>query len=102
MPDLGKNDVVLRLWTVSDAPPNVQQALGEIDSNSWVAQVPPELLDEPLVALLVMNASKSGALRKVLLPNGTVLFAGPIEPSPSDHARREGATPESSPRHVSG
>ena len=93
MLDLGKNNVVLRLWTVSEAPLDVQQALPGVDPGNWVAQVPPELMDDPLVALLIVNASATQPLERVLLPDGGALLSGPLQPAPYGSGAYAGDSP---------
>jgi len=79
--ELGKNNVVLRLWMLSEAPPDVRQVLSGEDPGSWVAEVPPELVDDPLVALLTVNGSAPKPASKTLLPNGGLLLSGPLQAS---------------------
>ncbi len=73
---------VLRLWTYSQAPLEFRQALDGIDAQSWVAHVPPDLIGEPVLSLLEMN-STSSKLTRVLLADGSALFAGPFPTSES-------------------
>ncbi len=84
MLDLGGDHAVLRLWAISEAPPEFQQALGTqaTDLDCWVAHVPPELVNEPLIALLSIGSSPSRPPKTILLKDGSTLFSGPLSTCP--------------------
>jgi hypothetical protein len=76
--DSSEDDAVLRIWALSEAPHELQQALEveAMDADRWVAHIPPQLLDEPLIALLSMNSSPSHPLRTIRLKDGSALLSG--------------------------
>ena len=78
MLDSSEDDAVLRMWALSEAPREIRQALDTTDPDSWVAHVPRELMDEPLVALLSMKSSPSRPLTTILLPDGSTLLSGAL------------------------
>lgn len=79
-------NAVLRLWTLSELPPEFQQAIaGEgLDATAWVAHIPRELIDEPLVALLALSGMKTGPVKTILLSDGSRLLSGALESLPRE------------------
>jgi hypothetical protein len=93
---------VLEIWPYADAPAELRELLPDMSGNPraadvWIAHVPADLADAPLLNLLQSN-ERAPALATVSLPDGARLILGIAAPhaaqisASAQKARTENAT----------
>jgi hypothetical protein len=76
MPDPKGKLLSIHFWAPRDAPPQFLELLPNVGEDGWVAYIPPESIDETIIAFLV----SSPAVIMVPFSDGGTLFAGIPEP----------------------
>ena len=92
MSGAGKESAVLQLWELSEAPAEFQQAFAarDLPPNSWIAHIPVELQNEPLIDLLYMHFPFSEPYT-ALLSDGSKLLACPPSDLPGEDSQQLGS-----------
>ena len=67
-----KGELSIHFWAPQDAPSQFHSLLPDVAEGGWVAYVPPESIDETIVAFLV----SSPAIVVIPFSDGGTLFAG--------------------------
>jgi hypothetical protein len=82
---------VLRIWRYTDAPADLRRQVPNLGTHAWIAHIPAEVMQEPLLSVLQLNSDPSQPIQTLTLADGDFLCVG-LMPSPAKKAQAAAVT----------